>query len=73
MVNRRLSCGCCTGGCVCRIHQDSSRGHPPRTCDAHAEIERREREIGYMQDHPTMYHPDTIARAYRELDALRQA
>jgi len=32
-----LSCGCCTGGCVCAIHQDTPNGLPPNVCDYHKE------------------------------------
>jgi len=34
---RAISCGCCTGGCVCHIHQDMTRGIPARVCDHHRE------------------------------------
>lgn len=29
---RKLTCGCCTEGCVCVMHQDIPRGVPPTTC-----------------------------------------
>lgn len=32
-----LSCGCCTGGCVCSFHQDTPRGIRPHLCDDHRE------------------------------------
>lgn len=31
----RLSCGCCTDGCVCINHQDTPRGLPPQICAYH--------------------------------------
>lgn len=32
---RRVSCGCCTNGCVCWNHQDTPNGRPPQLCDIH--------------------------------------
>lgn len=34
---RAVSCGCCTGGCVCWNHQDCPRGIPPHICGYHKE------------------------------------
>lgn len=31
----RLSCGCCTDGCVCWNHQDTPRGVTPQICAYH--------------------------------------
>ncbi len=30
---KHLTCGCCTNGCVCTIHEDTPRGEPARMCD----------------------------------------
>jgi hypothetical protein len=35
----RLTCGCCTQGCVCTNHQDTPNGLPPHTCAAHRPFE----------------------------------
>jgi len=32
---RALSCGCCTGGCVCWNHQDTPNGRPIHVCEYH--------------------------------------
>lgn len=32
---RRLTCGCCTAGCICRIHMDVPRGVRPQLCAVH--------------------------------------
>lgn len=34
---RQVSCGCCTGGCICHFHQDISRGVRAETCAYHRE------------------------------------
>lgn len=34
---RALSCGCCTGGCVCWHHQDTPNGMPVMVCAYHRE------------------------------------
>lgn len=34
---RRISCGCCTRGCVCQNHMDIPRGLPPRVCGLHTD------------------------------------
>lgn len=30
-----VSCGCCSGGCVCFNHQDIPRGVKPGKCEIH--------------------------------------
>lgn len=30
---QKISCGCCTCGAVCAIHQDIPRGRPARSCE----------------------------------------
>jgi hypothetical protein len=32
-----VSCGCCSSGCVCEIHQDIPRGPRPAVCAFHAD------------------------------------
>ena len=33
---KKISCGCCTNGCVCFMHRDIPRGIIDGTCDIHA-------------------------------------
>lgn len=46
--HRTLSCGCCTLGCCCFMHQDVPRGRPPVSCALHARIGRPV----HTEDHP---------------------
>ena len=32
---KKLTCGCCTNGCVCHHHQDIPRGIKPKICSIH--------------------------------------
>jgi len=34
---RCVSCGCCSNGCTCWIHQDITRGLRAKTCSYHAD------------------------------------
>ena len=43
---REISCGCCSGGCVCQIHADERSGfahHKQQTCSTHAAIALKEK------------------------------
>lgn len=35
-IGHQVSCGCCTNGCVCFMHQDTPAGCPPHKCELHA-------------------------------------
>lgn len=41
---REISCGCCTGGCVCQFHQDVPMGIPARVCEYHRQHPHRRGE-----------------------------
>jgi len=37
---KRVTCGCCTNGCTCPIHQDIPRGIRAKTCATHQGLAR---------------------------------
>ena len=43
-----VSCGCCTNGCTCHIHQDIGMGYPAKRCDQHQGMNNWQWQQMYM-------------------------